>query len=172
MLYKESTGHWRTESLFFEQNVRKARRVWDKPPVFTLYEDRDGLINARKTFVELNDPSGYKWAIKYLGDWNHWQRLMKCQWFQTAVNAWRDELVMKLQSEAIDVIKEIAQTPEHKSALPAARYLHELGKQSGGRGRPSKATIDAELKREVEARTDTDLDAERIGLRVVQGGRP
>ena len=69
--YKSQNNAWYTKSLFREQAAfyTNDRKIID--PVFTLYNDSPGLINARKTFVELGDPSGYKWAMLYLGDYEH-----------------------------------------------------------------------------------------------------
>lgn len=139
------------------------QRVID--PVFCLYDDKPGLINARKSFVHLGDPTGYKWAMTYLGDWAHWKQLEKCKWFKEALDVWREELKIKVQSEAIDIIKAVSESDD-KQALVAARYLAEYGwdKKGPGRGRPSKAEVQGELKKAAEAATDEDADLKRIGL--------
>jgi hypothetical protein len=154
--------------LFWERwrNCDKDHQYCD--PVFTLYEDRPGLINARKTFIELEDPTGYQWAIKYLGDWSHWLKLMKAPWFREAYETWLDELSIKLKSEAIQKIRAIAEKEGDKQALPAARYLADETWNKSPRGRPSKAQLQGELKKEVERLSIEDEDAKRIGLRVVK----
>lgn len=170
--YRDGQNKWRTESLFWDIWTTRSPEYRVGTPVFSLYRDRPGLINARTTFVEVGDMTGYRWAIKYLGDWEHWEALIKRSWFKKALETWRAELAVKLQSEALDVIQRIAQTEGHRSALPAARYLHELEKQSRGRGRPTQLAIDTELKREVERRSVEDDDASRIGLlKVIDGGK-
>lgn len=166
--YKTKMNVWRTSSLFYEPTVSRDQATrYEDPPVFTLYEDKPGFINARKTFIELGDPTGYKWAITYLDSWIHWEKLLRAKWFKEAYDSWMVELNAKLQSEAISKIREIAMDPESKSALPAARYLAELEKKRNTKGRPAKATIDAELKRITQIDKDTEDDAQRIGLKVV-----
>lgn len=167
--YKSDQGQWLTRALFFDLMQDVRLEDWVYQPVFTLYEDRKGYINARKTFVELGDPTGYQWAMKYLGDWNHWLKLMKAPWFVAAYETWISELNTKLKSEAIGTIREIAAV-EGKSQLPAARFLAELEKSSQ-RGRPSKAEVDANLKRQTKVLEQEDEDLARIGLRVVKGGK-
>lgn len=168
--YKTPTNSWYTKSLFWEQaSMYDAARKTECPIIFTLYNDRAGLVNARKTFVELGDPSGYKWAMKYLGDYEHWRVLMNCSWFKDAYEVWMNELTMKLQSEAMDRIREIAQT-EGQQALVANKWLASKPWQekATGRGRPSKAEVTGELKRHVQALTAEEEDAKRIGLRIVK----
>lgn len=163
--FKDDLGRWFTGGLFWERWVLQPDATKVIAPVFTISVDKPGLINARKTFVELDDPTGYQWCMKYLGDWAHWKRLEKERWFQEALAEWRDELRIKHQSEAIQMIK-AAQESGDKNALVAAKYLAEYGweKRGSGRGRPSKAEVQGELKRQAESVSAEDEDIKRIGL--------
>jgi len=154
--------------LFLEQWVlyQEEKRVIE--PVFSLYYDKPGLINAKDTFVELNDPTGYKWAIEYLGSWKHFQALLETPWFREAYSVWLEELQAKTAAEALIRIKEIAESGGQQ-ALAASKYLVEQGWLSK-RGRPSKAEIRGELKKAVEINETTKEDMERIGLKVIEGG--
>lgn len=162
--YKSETNQWYTLALFWDKVIDTPIERRTIKPIFTLHDDKEGYICARKTFVELGDPSGYKWAIKYLGDYQHWKALEKCKWFQAALAEWRHELMIKEQSEALDTIREISKRDGDKQQLPAARYLAEFGRDKSGRGRPSKAEITGELKRSVELLSVEDEDLKRIGL--------
>jgi hypothetical protein len=162
--YKDVCGRWYTKSLFWETEEDAIGR---RPvaAVFSLHQDKPGLINARRTFVELGDPTGYKWAQKYLGDWQHWKALEKAKWFQAALIIWREELAAKVQAEALDTVREISKREGDKQALPAARFLATRGWEKGAtRGRPSKAEVTGELKRQAEAASIEDEDLKRIGL--------
>lgn len=168
--YKSSNNRWLTKALFWDQlqNTHVSDR-YELPPVFTLYGDRPGLINARKTFVELGDPTGYKWAMKYLGDYDHWQALLTRPWFRDALETWVSELNAKLLGEAIDTYREVARTSDSESVrLTAAKYLAEQPWNKEKKGRPSKADIDAQVKTEARKRTVEDDDLERIGLKLVK----
>lgn len=140
-------------------------------PPFTLNKVKPGYICARTTFVELGDPTGYKWAIKYLGDWEHWLYLEKSSWFREALAGWRKELEVKQISESVRTIEQIAKDKEGdiKLAFSAAKYLAEQAwvKKATTRGRPSKVEVDAELKRAALERSIEDDDAERINLKLV-----
>lgn len=163
--YRSPTSNKRyTTALFWERVIATPIDSRTIEPVFTLYEDKPGLINARKTFVELGDPTGYQWAVLYLGDWSHWEELWKASWFREAVEVWRNELRMKQQAEAIKTISKIAANPEDKQSLSAAKYLAEQAWTKGQRGRPSKSEVQGNLKKAIEAMSVEDEDLKRIGL--------
>lgn len=169
--YRAPTGNWYTTALFVETSASQGAVNKVIHPVFSLHDDKPGVINAQKTFVELRDPTGYKWAMLYLADFRHWVRLYELPWFKEAVEIWRTNLRMKLQSEALEKIQEIAGS-ETSQAFAAAKYIAEEGwNQGSGRGRPSKVEVDANLKRLTKEAKIIDDDAERIGLRLIQGGR-
>lgn len=168
--YKSANNRWLTRALFWDQlqNVATVDR-YDEPPVFTLYGDKPGLINARKTFVELGDPTGYKWAMKYLGDFDHWQVLMTRSWFRDAYETWVSELNAKLLGEAIDVYRLLARTGSTEAIqMQAASKLAEQPWNKEKKGRPSKVDIDAQVKTEARKRSVEDDDLERIGLKLVK----
>jgi len=169
--YRGENNIWLTESLFYERSINRTKDAMACEPVFSLYEDRPGLINARTTFVNLRDPTGRKWALTYLGDWNHWLRLMKCSWFREAYDAWIAELNQQFKSEAITRVYAILQGDNGAQALAAAKFLASEEWEKKSRGRPSKAEMDGELKRAAQALTVEDEDLKRIGLKVINGGK-
>lgn len=167
--YRSEKGHWLSTILFYETHADRYNDKWQ--PVFTLNKDHPGLINARKTFVELCDPTGYKWAMLYLGDYAHWLHLLKQQFFRDAYETWMDELNMKLKSEAIARLQEIAKS-DTAQATVANKYLASREYDKAERGRPSKSEITGELKRAVQMSEMERDDLERIGgLKVINGGK-
>jgi hypothetical protein len=170
-IYKDKMGRYLTKALFQDVALQIPMGERLLRPPFTLYSDRtsEGYICFRKTFVELMDPTGYQWAMKYLGDFEHWRKLTQSTWFQDALDVAMDELDNKLKSEALITIKAISEAPGDKQALPAARYLASgEWKKKSGAGRPSNQVISGELKRAVKVLTVEDEDAARIGLKVVK----
>ena len=159
--YRGLGGHWLTANLFQERwvDLRESEQVYQ--PVFSLM-GREGFIDARATFVALEDPTGYKWAIQYLGSWKHYEKLMSTSWFPPFVEEWVREIKTKLRSEAIVKIRAIAGSRE-QGALAAAKYLATLDYDSQ-RGSPSKAEVKGEVKRQAALLTQEDEDAVRIGL--------
>jgi hypothetical protein len=167
--YKTGNNVWLTQALFWEKTITfSANDRLEGCPVFSLYDDKKDCINCRKTFIEMGDPTGYKWAQEYLGDYEHWLRLMKCKWFQEAYDVWMNELKMKLRSEALDTIRTISNAGQPAQALVAAKYLASFEWEKAGRGRPSKQELQGEIKRAAKLLEVEDEDALRIGLKVVK----
>lgn len=170
--FKSCKNQWYTAVLFRERWVDTPieDRVIDCQ--FSLYNDYPHLINCKSTFIELNDPTGYSWAMKYLGSWEHWERLLRAPWFQEAVETWVRELKIKLKQEAIQKVRKIAQGSSPQS-LPASKYL--AGADWEGpkttRGRPSKEELRGKLKESVKQIEQEQEDMKRIGLTLVQGGK-
>jgi hypothetical protein len=160
---------WYTEALFWDRVVEKPLELrQDFEPPFTLYDEKPGFVCVRTTFVALMDPTGYKWAQEYLGDYAHWKKLIKSKWFQEAYDVWMDEMKMKIRSEALKTIKDIAEEGQPAQALVAAKYLAGFEWEKHNRGRPSSSEIQGELKKQAKLLTEEDEDAKRIGLRVVK----
>jgi len=169
--YKGESGVWLTEALFYQKTVDKPKNRLICEPVFDLYDTRPGLINCRTTFVNLKDPTGRKWAMTYLGDWNHWLRLMRCAWFREAFEVWISELNLQLKSEAIAKALEIMNGENGAQALAAAKFIATAEYDKSVRGRPSKQELEGQLKKAAEALTVEDEDLARIGLKVIAGGK-
>ena len=159
--YRGTGGHWLTSTLFYERWIDLKDYEQTYEPLFSL-TGRQGLIDARQTFVELEDPTGYKWAMKYLGSWKHYEKLMNTSWFPPYVETWTIEIKVKLKSDAIQAIRRIAGSKE-QGALAAAKYLANLDYDSK-RGRPSHAEVKGEARRQAALITQEDDDAQRIGL--------
>lgn len=161
---------YRTSSLFHERWILfDPERRGNLFPVFSLHQDLPNLINARRTFVELADPTGYKWAMKYLDGWQHWLRLIDAPWFQEALGLWNSEIKAKMTADALKKVSEIAQGTS-PAAFQAAKYLasKEYEKGSKTRGRPSKAEINGELQNAIKQIQSDEEDFQRAkGLTLV-----
>jgi hypothetical protein len=124
----------------------------------------------REEYVKDGDMSGYKTSVRLLGDYGYWKYLLRAGWFRDAVQAWNEELEAKLYSEGMDKIRAIA-TSDDKGALAAARFLanreFKLDKKSNVRGRPSKEEVEGRVNEMAREVSDTESDAVRIGLKVV-----
>lgn len=169
--YKTLANSWYTRQLFFEpwQHINLDQKTI--LPVFSLHQDIPGLINARRTFVELRDPTGYKWATRYLNSYEHFTRLLTCPWFRDAVTEYVDEIKVLIRQEALAKLIEISQGDSSQAAM-AAKYLANYDwEKNQHRGRPSKEELKGELKRAASALTEEQEDAKRIGLTIIQGGK-
>lgn len=171
--YRATNGRFYSGSLFLDVWKGMSDGYRRHNPVFTLFDDGEfegePLINCRTTFIEEADPTGYKWAMKYLASWQHWQRLITFSWFQEALAQWQEELAIKLHSEAIEEIVNLSRSSTSDAQrLGAAKYLAERGwEKKAPRGRPKTS----EGPSRNTGIANLDEDAERIGLKVIKGGK-
>ena len=159
----------RTSSLFLERwSVMPPEQQATGPAVFTLHEEVEGYICARTTFLALADPTGYKWATKYLEGWRHWLRLIEIGWFKEALQLWRSELEAKLQQESIAKIRDISKSGS-PTAFAAAKYIasQEWSRPAAKRGRPSNAEIERRLIEDAQKAGAEEEDFDRMKPKLV-----
>jgi len=163
----DKRGQFRGLNLFAETQGF-CSNYHDLKPVYTVEdEDKDGLISLKKAYLQVQDPTEYKFALKYFYNWQHWEYVSELDWFKSHVDAWRQELQVKMQSAMLGKLWKEAGAGG-KNAAACAKYLAEEG-WTKKRGRPSKAEKAAYLKREAAAVKAIGDDAERLGLKVVNG---
>jgi len=159
--YKDSSGRYRTASLFRENYVSKDKY----PPIFSLkpYDDVLNLPSFKDHYLESSDPTGYTTAIELLGSWEHWEKLVALDWFQDHLQKWNLELEVKMKSEAIRGI--IQESKEGKSKFNASKYVAEHGWDKRKAGRPTKEEIKRETKVQARVSEEISQDLERLGLK-------
>ncbi len=159
--FKDSANRWLTSGLFY------GLRDYDlKFAVFCLdEEDRevDGkpLLSIKKLYMSCSDPTEYEFATKYLGGWAHWRALQETNLLIPYINAWRDELEVKLRAESIKHIAVLAKT---EKGYQAARYLADCGWKTRQAGAPSKIEKEGFKKQLEQVNNVVALDADRLGL--------
>ena len=116
--------------------------------------------------MEVADPTEYEFAQTAFGSWNHWVKLQKATWLRGLVKEWRDELEIKIASNAIKAMVRTAET-EGSKGTAAARYFADRGWEKGtGKGRPSKEKVEREAKKLVAIHEEVDEDIERMSQRL------
>lgn len=155
--FKDSTGRWRTKSLFVE-TIQKDQLDAGFLPLYTL-KGKGGMDDLHKMYIAIGDPTEYQFAEECLGGWAHLQHLRGLAWFKKHIDAWKDELEVKLRSDAIQEMRLAAK--EGTRGISAQKYLAERGWEKK-RGRPSKEEVERE--RAIQARMDEELhdDASRL----------
>ena len=121
-------NRWITSGLFKETAQSKN---------FIVYT----LKEARKLFVECNDPTGYQFATTHLGGYDHWLALKESPALMHYILAWEEELEVKLRSEALVSILTMSKTDK---GYQAAKFLVDGGWKPKTSGRPTKALIKKE----------------------------
>lgn len=129
---KNSSGKHYTKALFLEMATTEGTAV------YTLKDyDHGQYRSLYLIYLDICDPTEYRFARLALDGWKHWEILQECQWLKPYISRWRSELAIKIQSEAISKIREIAGATG-RDALSACKTLLELSKNKTRVGRPNK----------------------------------
>ena len=108
--------------------------------------------------MECEDPTEYLFAIAAFESWEHWQVLKNSTFFKPYADAWKEELAVKLQAEAILTLRTDAQ-----SNPVSAKWIAERGwEPKATKGRPSKAEVDQARKEAARVADTLTEDAGRI----------
>jgi len=158
---KGANGRFLTEALFWETS--RDREAY--APVFTLKpEDHEGLPSLKRLYLEHGDPTEYVFAMKVLGSFQHWEALCSASWFKPHIEEWRNELDLRVQSEAVAVAMRVMESGDSDAQkLAAARFLTDKGwKPKQGRGRPSKKEVAATAREMAESASWLNEDFNRV----------
>jgi hypothetical protein len=159
-------GKYYTRQLFHEESIDLPIEKRVIEPFFTLYKDREGLINFGKAYIKSRDPSGYKVAQELLdGDYTLWTVLMGCRWFLAAKEVWDRELDAAFLSEALDQIRDLSLNGMPAQRLAAAKFLATRGYKkdnSANKGRPKREDIDRAAKDLAINERELEEDLKRI----------
>ncbi len=159
--FTNESGARLTKGLFYEMTLADKSSV-----VYTLKQtDHKGYPSLYKLYMETMDPTEYRFAVSYLDGWEHWSQLVSCTWFAPIVAKWREELHLKIASEALTRIMTEA-SADRKESFAANKYLLEKGWQPKGSdkvGRPSKEAIKTAAQRMVLDNSRVLTDWERLG---------
>lgn len=128
--FKDTIGRWYTVALFKEFAPDK------KHVLFTTEE-------AKQLYLECNDITGYEFATKHLGGWQHWVALHNSPKVLPLIEQWEEELEVRIRSESI---KNIALLSKGEKGYQAAKFLADKGWKVKGVGRTTKEAIDKEAK--------------------------
>ena len=157
---KDEQGRYILRLLFFELASPEQRQRFDVP--FTLKEhdyEYEGVIytSLRRIYLEMEDPTEYRFAQHVFGSWDHWKTLKSLNAFKEYYKSWSEELSIRLQAKGVARMIEEAQS-DSKSSAVAARWLAEKGWQDKQdyKGRPNKRKVIEEAARMREA--DAELD--------------
>jgi hypothetical protein len=147
---KDNQGRYRTLSLFKEYKQEGFKWYWTIPQLKKIYLEYNHIPHYE-----------YEFANDHFEDWQHWEKVADGG-MKFAVDEWRAELDVKIKSKGINALIKIA-SGDGASAIQAAKYLAEKG-YAQKRGRPSKAEVEGEKKRQAGDSELLKRDAERIGI--------
>src|ERR1700735_1016678 len=144
---KNASGKHFTKGLFMEMATTEGTAV------YTLKDhDHGKYLSLYLLYLDVYDPTEYRFARQHLDGWRHWQVLQECTWLKPYIERWRAELAVKIQSEAITTIRGIA-SGSGRDALSACKTLLEMTSSKKARvGRPNKETHPEPAIEALEAR--------------------
>lgn len=152
--FKDSMGRYITQGLFLEHKYDVDMAVYTIDGVDKTYEGKV-YPSLKRLYLELGDPKEYSFANEYLFDWNHWQRMIHNKWVGQHVQDWREELELKLISEGVNVLINLA---TEENSYQAAKWMAERGWDKSTKGRPSKDQVQGELKKRADQAQEWDDD--------------
>lgn len=152
----DNSGKPLTQSLFLEIS-------YNDKAVYSLKEDHcewEGKTypSLKKLYLEMSDPTEYGFATKYLLGYKHWKRMCENKLLLKHIEEWREELEMKLRSQAVRSMLQSAEQGNYQSA----KWFADRGWANKGAGRPSKAEIEREKK--FQARVDNEYGSDVVRL--------
>lgn len=151
---KDVMGRYMTQSLFLEVDYNPDIAIFTFDGEDKEFKGKT-FYSLKRLYLEESDPIEYAFATKYLFDWPHWQKICKNAMLLEHINAWREELQLKLASEGMATLQHLA---INEDSYQAAKYLADKGFVKNGRGRPSNAEIEGALKKHTEDSKDFDND--------------
>ncbi len=160
--YKDSNGRFITQSLFYETKSPGA----EAGPFFTLkdYDHTvDGVVypSMKNLYIDMCDPTEYEFAIKYLGSWDHWQRLCSAGWFIPIVREWRDEVEVKVRCIGVKEMLKRKSSPDAAKWLAEGKFVKDTRTGKDKKIRQQKIANDM--------RSTLDDDARRLGITTNSG---
>lgn len=150
----DTMGRPLTQSLFLEIG-------YSEYAVYTLkefdYEYKGAVYpSLKKLYLKEEDPTEYVFAEKHLLGWQHWKRLCENKLVRKHVDEWREELELKIRSQAIRDMMNLCAS--ENGNFSAAKFLADRGWEKRAAGRPSKA--EKERQDRIEDRIQEEFAAD------------
>lgn len=155
-------GAHRTQSLFLETNKSSLEPIMVLKEIDWEYKGKL-LPSLKKIYLSFNDPTEYQVAMEVFGSWNQWKRLCDNALIFAHIKEWREELEIKLRSQAVKALIATAQEDGAKGTT-AAKYVAEKGWDKRKAGAPSKEEVAREKKIHAGINDDVEDDLTRLGL--------
>lgn len=137
----------RPSSALFKEWNESYGGIHEVTPIYSIEE-------FHNTFIELGDLTEYSAALQLVGSWEEWNRLKtQSAPFKEELDKWKNELKVKMESDAQRKVVELLSCGKSSVELSAAKFLSS--KDSAGR--PTKAQIEnkqRELAREANITVD------------------
>jgi hypothetical protein len=152
----DTSGRPLTQALFLEIG-------YSDYAVYTLKE-QDHTYNEKvypslkRLYLEMCDPVEFDFATEYLLGYRHWKRICENKALASHVAEWREELELKLRSQAMAQMLDMSE-----DSFQAVKWLADKGWEKKGAGRP--ATKEKEMEAALTKKVETDYSADIVRLK-------
>lgn len=159
-VFRSDDGQYLTQSLFLECSYEDTSKV-----LYTL-KNRDyeykGIKypSLHRLYMEIGDPTEYQVATTLFEGWAHWQKILGSPRIMPAIQAARDELEVKLRSQGIKKMMQLANG--ERASETAAKWLSDKGWEKSGMGRPTREKVAREAKKLAQIQSEVMDDAKRL----------
>ena len=136
--YKDKNNRWLTVGLFEETAGPNKSYI-----LYTVEE-------ARNLFLETGDVTGYVFAEKYLGGWQHFKALQASPVLRDMITEWCEDLEAKIRAEHLLGINKLGKEGHYQ----ASKFMVDRGWEEVSKGRPTKKEKEAHLNREDKLRSN------------------
>lgn len=147
----------KTTTLFYETSKGKK---FDNP-VFTLDRAFDLCYaptekypefyywSLRRLYLEAEDPHEYQFATNIFGSWDHWQKLTQSSFFTPYIEAWREELSIKLASKGVlGLLNKASDGDVAANKFLASKEWHKIHQKLEAKTKDKK--VDTEVAADLE----------------------
>lgn len=152
--FKDEKGRYIVQGLFLEDRYNTGTAFYTYDGIDKEYKGKL-YPSLKRLYLEHSDPVEYDFANTYLYDWPHWQRLCRNKTVSAEIDKWREELSLKLMSEGVLSMINLA---VEKESYQASKYLADRGWDVKDKGRPSKEAVEGELKKRADIASEYDED--------------
>lgn len=164
--FKDNQGRFRTVSLFLELDYDEQHAIYSLKDHDCIWRDKE-YKSLKLLYLECADPTEYSFAEKYFYSWAHWQKVRASSKIRNYVQAWQDELEIKLKSQGVlNMIATAGGKGSAKDAVAASKWLSDKGWDKRRAGTPSNAEVTREKKIYAGVVAETEEDFERMGLKI------
>lgn len=153
---------YRTQSLVLEfSNYDTDTAIFTIKDKDYEYEGKT-FYSLKRLYMLANDPTEYDFAMTYLYNWQHWQRLCENKLFTPHIEEWRNELELRLRCQGVKAMMLSAENGNYQ----ASKWLVDRGWENRGAGRPTKLEKEQHLAQNKAIENDFAEDYQRM-LKVV-----
>ena len=117
-------------------------------------EDKEDSLSLHNIYISYSDPTEYQFAIEVFGSYDHWKMISESVKMKPFVAKWREELEVKLRSEAI---RETISKSKIEAGFAATKWIAEAGWKPKQRQTIAQKKRQEAVEQKIEHEVEDDL---------------